>query len=317
MIILEGPDSSGKSTFVDECKKKGISITKPYYPKKNQLKYYLLSGPLYANKWLERYYPSEMIYPRIKKGRNQMETWNQYLIEASYAPFNPVLIYFRPPIDDILKNISKRGDYYISPEEIRSLVSEYDKFMKRSTFKVIEHDFNKNSVDETIESVKKYKGSVKTYRAKEPEDLYLCAGDCLSLNNIMFVGEEPSNESIGNGFIRPFISDKGSSAFFHECLYEAGLYNKTMPYFTNFFKFSSHEESALKYNSQVFLKELSDLKPRTIIALGNKVYDILSKLSENMDISLLKLEHPAYIKRFGSKDKKIDYIESIKKIIIY
>ena len=318
MVIFDGPDASGKSTLIKDLRSQGFQIHKPYYPSTNQLKYYLLSGPLYQNLWLERYYPSEMVYPRVKPGRPIMEEYKQYLIEASLAPFNPVHVYIRPRADVIMDNLKDRGDDYITPGDVDKMVSEYDAFMLRSLFPVITYDYKKDSVSELL---KKITLARKTNQIPKPAPFYpnvLSAGDNKTPNNIMFVGEEPSATSLGQGFLRPFISDSGSSLLLHECLYEAGVYGDGMPYFTNFFKFTSHEQSAVRANSESLDAEIQKAQPSKIICLGQKTYDHVKAIIDHSFLGsrypqVIKLNHPSYIKRFGGKE---EYIQQIKNAII-
>ncbi len=318
MVIIDGPDGGGKSTFIKYLRDNfDQKIIKPYYPKVNQLRYYLQSGPLYQYKWLERYYPSEMVYPRAMPDRTQMENYKQFIIEASIMPFNPAIIYLRPPIDDIKENVLKtRGDDYVKEEDqIEKIVWEYDKFMERTRLPVFKYDYTKDDIDLVYDNI-----TADNFGEKydfEPYPLDLLAGDPYPPKpGLMIIGEEPSNKSLGQGFLRPFISDTGSSLFLHECLYEAGVYRKEMPYFTNFYKFSSDEVDAKEQNIETFYEEVQKIRPRRIICLGKNIYDEIKKLSLK-SYNIKGIEHPSYISRFmsGKEGKKI-YIDKIIKAIL-
>ena len=118
----------------------------------------------------------------------------------------------------------------------------------------------------------------------------------------MFIGEDPSDKSVGEGYIRAFISDKGSSAFLHEILYKAGVYDKEMPYFTNWGKGLDNDEDKLK----ILEKEIEYLNPRKIIVLDKKIH---SKIGQGE-----YLEHPACVKRFHSQNHQW-YIDKIKNLL--
>ena len=323
MQIIEGPDAVGKSTFINYLRKEGIMVSKPYYPKENQLRYYLHTSVLYGNQWLERYYPSEMIYPRVKKGREQMGNYKQFMIEAAVYPFSPVIIYLRPPLEIIKDNIKSRGDDYIkTDEEIEKMVWEYDKFMERTTVPVIKYNYLEDDKSEIIKEAKKieYRGTRKNpwTQGIDPDKLFFPAS--LRSGNpyakLMIIGEEPSNSAVGQGFIRPFINDSGSSLFFHECLYEAGIYKKYgMPYFTNFYKFSSHEIESSNRNKEILIHEIASINPFKIIILGDKLIDIFNEISGDplypLSLSsgnIITMDHP---KSSQSNIYKKDYIYNL------
>jgi len=301
MIIIEGPDGAGKSTLVNYIRRElGSPVVKPYYPKKNQLSYYLHSGPLYEGYYLERYYLSEVVYPRFKLNRDPMQDWKQFQIEAGLYQYAPVIFYLRPSRETILENINTRGDDYISEDEIDRMLVEYDAAIERSHLPSVTYDYKKDDLDEKlIEARFEHKSNQKI---TEFFHQYLSAGNCLGEDGIMFIGDEPSDKSVGEGFIRAFLSDKGSSAFLHKTLTDAGVYEQEMPYFTNFGKgFDNDDDKLIAIN-----REIDKLKPRHIICLGKEIHE---KVGQGDYI-----EHPAYVKRFHSKDHKF-YTEKIKQLV--
>lgn len=315
MVIFDGPDGTGKSTLLKDLKSRGHVISKPYYPSKNQLRYYLQTGSIYQGSWLERYYPSEVVYPRIKEGRDVLSDAKQFLIEASLMPYNPIIVYVRPPRKNIKQNIKFRGDDYIQASEIDRMIDEYDLFMKRTLIPVIKYDYTVETPEDLLYRIEDAIKWLKLRRRIPAE--YLHAGNPFDTDNIMIIGDEPSPTSVGNGFILPFISDTGSSLFLHECLTEAGFYDDQMPYFTNFYKFTSHEVKAKEMNQKVLLDEIERMQPKKIICLGNSVLENLSEsvsqkyITQN-EIEITKVPHPSFIKRFGGREK---YITDLKNVL--
>ena len=302
MIIIEGPDNSGKSTLVDYIRKHSkIGLLKPFYPKKNQLNYYLHSPAHYANYYLERYYISELVYPQFKPNRVQMEPWHQYLIEAGLMPFSPIILYVRPSKETILENMNIRGDDYIKLEEVDQMVHFYDEIIENSYLPSFNYDYKGNNLKEILNVVESLH-ELKQYRALRLQK-YLSAGTYDALSPIMFIGEMPSDHSIGQGFIRAFISNTGSSEFFHKCLYDAGYYpNEMMPYFTNWNKCENNDT----LNLRMLNDEIAIVNPRKIVCLGE---EIRKKAGVGETIF-----HPSYIKRFGMKGYE-SYIQDLKNLL--
>jgi thymidylate kinase len=301
MIIIEGPDGAGKTTLVQYIKaKNGHAVVKPYYPKKNQLSYYLHSGALYKGYFLERYYLSEVVYPRFKLNREPMEDWKQHQIEASLLHYAPVIFYLRPDRETIIKNINTRGDDYISEDEVDRMLVEYDAAIERSHIPIVRYDYTKDDVEAKLQEAIDI--HVENNESAEYMHQWLSSGNTLYEEGIMFVGEDPSDKSVGEGFIRAFMSDKGSSAFLHQSLTKAGVYENEMPYFTNWGKGFDNDEDKLDALKQ----EIDMVKPRVVICLGKEIRD---KAQQEVWI-----EHPSYVKRFHSKDHEW-YINKIKELV--
>jgi energy-coupling factor transporter ATP-binding protein EcfA2 len=299
MIVIDGPDGSGKSTLVEYIKKNSsLELVKPFYPKQDQLSYYLHSPAHYAPFYLERYYTSELVYPQFKEGRDKMQPWHHYLIEAGMMPFAPVILYLRPDRETILNNLQIRGDDYIHLEEIDQMLYFYDEVMENTYFPVFTYNYKENNINTLLELVE---STHKSRQEKaQPLQKFLSSGNYYEEGCIMFVGDMPSNYSIGKGFIRAFISNTGSSEYFHRCLFDAGIYpTNQMPYFTNWNKCEGND----KLNMKALDEELLIVKPRKVIFLGES---IRKKAAMGEFIS-----HPAYIKRFKPTQYK-EYLQEIK-----
>lgn len=301
MIIIEGPDAAGKTTLVkwirDNTK---MGVMKPFYPKVNQLSYYLHTPAHYSGHFLERYYLSEFVYPRFKKNRVAMEEWKQFIMEAAIMPYAPVILYLRPEKETIIENLRTRGDDYISEDEVDDMLKWYDWAVERSHIPHVKFDFKKDDMEEVLEKVMDI--HIENDWDCNNHRYFLSSGNLNSTDGIMFIGEDPSDKSVGEGYIRAFISDKGSSAFLHEVLYKAGVYDKEMPYFTNWGKGLDNDEDKLA----ILKNEIEYLNPRKIICLDKKIY---KKVGQGE-----YLEHPAYVNRFHSKDHQW-YIDKIKELI--
>ena len=306
MIIIEGPDNAGKSTLVDFIRHHSkLGLIKTFYPKQNQLSYYIHTPAQYANFYLERYYISELVYPEFKPGRAKMKPWHQYLIEAGLMPFAPVILYVRPSRDTIIENMKRRGDDYVSLDEVDLMLDTYDRKIENSYVPNFKFDYKEiKSYPETqdfLDFLENHHLFLQSEASRYQK--FLSSGDWNAPSPIMFIGDMPSKQSIGNGFIRAFSSPTGSSEFLHECLYKAGCYpDHLMPYFTNWNKCEDND----RLNAKMLEEELKLVNPRAIVCLGE---EIRKKVGEGETI-----HHPSYIKRFKSKDYEF-YIDDIKRIL--
>mgnify|MGYP001350063180 CR=1 FL=1 len=301
MIIIEGPDGAGKSTLVQYIKKETtFGVLKPYYPKVNQLAYYLHTPPMYYGYFLERYYLSELAYPQFKGDREVMVPWGQFQIEAAMLPYAPVIFYLRPDRETIIRNIKTRGDDYVDENDVDRMLQVYDSIVEKSFLPVVRYDFEKDDVALKIEEAVNKHITADSYCI----DLrgYLYTGS-VKRDGIMIIGDEPSDKSVGNGYIKGFLSDKGSSAFLHRALYEAGIYEHTMPYFTNWGKGFDNDEDRMR----ALKEEIDAIQPRKIITMGKDV-------TQKTGIGGGELEHPSYVKRFSSTNYQW-YIDKIKNLM--
>lgn len=262
MIIIEGGDCTGKSTLVKYIKEKTeLRVIKPYFPKINQLSYYLHTPSMYSGSFLERYYLSELAYPQFKTGRNIMPPWAQFQIESAILPFSPVIIYLRPKKETIIKNLNNRGDDYITSNDIDLMLHFYDELIKKTFIPVINYDFEEDNISEKIDEALYRHHYMKAKAYELMPNLYTGS---IEKNGIMIIGNNPSQEDIGNGYIRAFSSNSDNSSFIHKTLWDAGVYNNSMPYFTNWGKGFDNEDDSIRS----FMREIEILNPRKIISFG-------------------------------------------------
>jgi hypothetical protein len=241
---------------------------------------------------------SELVYPQFKEGRDQMQPWHQYLIEAGLMPFAPIILYLRPSKETILENIHVRGDDYVNIEEIDQMIYFYDTVMENTYVPVFTYNYKQDKLDTILKVVE----DVHKMRQEKAQKLqkFMSSGNYYEEGCIMFVGDIPSNYSIGKGFIRAFISNTGSSEYFHRCLFDAGVYpTNQMPYFTNWNKFEGND----KLNMKALDEEILIVKPRKIIFLG----ETIRKKAQKGEF----IYHPAYVKRFKLIQYK-EYLQEIK-----
>jgi len=167
IFIIEGFDTSGKSTVVDALSKEFPSLVmkNTYRPLNSDTegreKIKKIYIQMIAQIWgteshryfiLDRFYPSEMVYS-IKRGYEAMndpyfeslESWLKVEGEA-------YLIYCNPGKETIKERLKEHTDSFIKPEDI-SLLERYDAFYEKCTLNKLKVDTTKPT-KEIIEQIK-------------------------------------------------------------------------------------------------------------------------------------------------------------------
>ena len=132
----------------------------------------------------------------------------------------------------------------------------YDDGMENTYVPVFIYEYKQNNLD-TIWGLVENVHDQRKQRAQKLQKFF-SAGNYYEEDCVMFVGEMPSNYSIGKGFIRSFVSNTGSSEYFHRCLFDAGIYpTKQMPLITPLIhKYNTVDAEPLVYVIWAYLADL-------------------------------------------------------------
>lgn len=152
-IIVEGVDCSGKSTFIDELMKNtenSFHIRRSDRPKTNQtteigrLKrsfkivrdlYKQVIQPNQGHLIVERYYPSELVYSKVKRG---YEAFNDKFYSSfegelkSLFEGDLIIIHVFQELKILQQRLLVRGDDYINEEDLSELNTRYIEFLERT-----------------------------------------------------------------------------------------------------------------------------------------------------------------------------------------
>ncbi len=168
VFIVEGCDLSGKSTLTNALIKEfpGIMMkitARPQSKDRGQiitLKKYYHSVLDYINRFyqsktivLDRFFPSEMVYSKVKRGYEGFADEDYKDMEKVLNHRNHILIYCDPGKETIFERLKARGDDYINESDISALLDRYEKFFKYTTLKKLRLD-TKKSVETLIEEIK-------------------------------------------------------------------------------------------------------------------------------------------------------------------
>lgn len=166
VIIIEGPDKSGKTTLTDALIKKfpGVLVKITDRPRdassqqKNKIKkHYRSILNMIAHSIgfrfiiLDRFFPSEMVYS-IKRGYDAMNDPELIQMENMLKGGEHLLVFCNPGEETITERIRKEKDDYVTEEENILMLGRYKKYYERSPLNKIEVDTNR-SVDSMLKLI--------------------------------------------------------------------------------------------------------------------------------------------------------------------
>lgn len=135
LIILEGPDGSGKTTLATKISKQtGYPILHFAQPKTDEEKqgmfdeYYKLARKNYTkNVILDRCWYSEMVYGPIMRDKSYITYPQMYLLEQQLCKHGAMLIYCTAHMSTLWDRCQARGESYVLAwETFRSICKEFD-----------------------------------------------------------------------------------------------------------------------------------------------------------------------------------------------
>lgn len=168
VMIVEGPDLSGKSTLVDALVKEypGIMLKVTKRPvSKNKMdiigfKKYLYSALDYVNHnrqtkiiIFDRFFPSEMVYSMVKRGYEAYHDRDYVDMERVIKAREHLYIYCCPGIDSLTERYKSRGDEHVTPDDLLPLVERYDRFYDQTRMNKIKLDTTQ-PIEQLLEQIK-------------------------------------------------------------------------------------------------------------------------------------------------------------------
>ena len=289
MIIIEGPDNSGKTTLINSLRKQGLNnIVTTYHPKDNAINFYINTSSVYQNLIVERHYLSELVYSSFKKDRTKYSSYFQYIIESSILSYFPIILYLRPPIEEIYKNFKKEGDPYINESEIEHMVKLYDEIMNKSVLSVIKYDYTQDNLNKIFTKVLNEHNNLRNKAIRFHQ--FLSSGDYRNQNSLMIIKESIELSDINNLKIKPYSNHDVETMIFFNRLNSFGfLDKKIIPYITTYnkgYKYENEMNNAIK-------QEINLLKPKHLLVDSIKLLDKIpnSKLFSVELLDKLKNEY--------------------------
>lgn len=284
LIILEGPDGGGKSTLAaalaDEFKARVIHHG-PYLGERRIAHHYLRSvyRALYGNQTIimDRSWVSEPIYgAAMRGGANRISVHERRILERLALRADAVVLNVRPTFATCEKVWrSRRGEEYVNrAETLKAVYAGYFNLDKNeSALPIIRYNREAATVN----------GVVTMLRAlpKSPPPDEVPGIGRYRKGVTLLVGEKMGGEPLRRDL--PFIGRSGCSPWLSELLDEHGVLESSL-YWVN----------AFYLGVSTNLSFIEDLKPKTVIALGQTAR---FRLLESQH-PFLFLPHPQFWKRF-------------------
>jgi predicted ATPase len=281
VIILEGPDGSGKTTLANHL----VNCYGFKYEHEKQPKATWTSRDLFSHYVqtlyraqrarqpvvLDRHYLGETIYGPVMRNRSLLTAGQVILIERLVRAGGTRVIVCLPPWGTVVANWqAKQCDYVTQPEKLRDI---YERYL---------HEFT-SSHDQLLESYDYTRGHeiMLSSRLKLPPGVI---GSPTA--DVLLVGERVNTNLTSTDWA--FFAETGSSGFLNQTIIRAGLTEDRIALVN---AFPPHE-----HDSKNLVDIITHLpKLRHIIALGKTT----ARACENQGIKHTTLPHPSYVKRFN------------------
>lgn len=301
MIIIEGPNNSGKTTLA----KKLARILNYHHvhegpPPQNiePLKYYAEKALTRSLRTvLDRFHLGNCVYPHLKPGRKPFKTWEQHLIERILLAKGALLLCCSANIDFLRKKHDELNENFIKKDQIQQEIKLFETTIQKTILPMISMPLYHNN--RFIEYVLSFYDSL--CRRSAAMSSYECSGNIYG-GKIMLVGNQYGDGSyIGTSRKQAFAYHSNSSAYLHQVL-ELTKLNQQDFYITNAIKTSNDF-----VNKEMVHNENAAIKPGIVIALGKKAADLLKRCNIRHEL----IPHPQYYLRF-KHDKILEYAKLIK-----
>lgn len=166
VLIFEGCDASGKTTIQDILKEiiRHAFVVHTSAPTKGNSKEYfynllnklvefsdILNQPLF----FDRFHIGELVYGSIFRPEtiDRMVEEKMYQLEAELLKQDARIIYVTASPEVIARRIQERGDWYITTNDVQSILDRYEKALQKSKLPIYRLDTTANYTLEDIKNL--------------------------------------------------------------------------------------------------------------------------------------------------------------------
>lgn len=170
LVILEGPDGGGKSTLCRMLVEQYGAKTEKFvrHPDPEEMRRSVVSTMLRLAKnppkkltvYDRWYYPSDVVNEPVYTGNESILAGEMLSgsIEKALNHLGAVLVYVYASKEVLKRRYESRGDEYVNREDIMWLADEYERFMNRTTLRVIRVDTSECSPQTSLNNLVKELG---------------------------------------------------------------------------------------------------------------------------------------------------------------
>jgi len=295
VIILEGPDGSGKTTLARELEKGGFKYEHegPTPDNVNAFKYYLRTLLIALDQEqpvvFDRFHLGAWVYGPLLRNRVELTDDELTLLDRLMLSRDVRLILCLPGLDRARRNwaFNRKNELFSDAEIFKK---SYQKFAS----------LKRRYINKKPRVVPWSWHVIHAFLTEFQELPALPAGVVGSLKGrYLFIGEQAMT-----GYPDlPFMTPENSSGFLNRALREAG-FNERDLILANALNAEGDSNRELIYHL------VSSLRPLKVIALGKVAYDLVR------DVAPMRLvrhvPHPQYMKRFGGTSGFINYVKFLK-----
>ena len=299
MLMVEGPDGTGKTTLVEQLVKRGYRRHHHHHrdfdPQLTAFAYYtkLLLAARDEKTVFDRLYPSEYVYGPVMRGSRRITLEQLRLLNRLFFSLGGHVIFCDTDSRAILRNWQTRQgqEYLDGQQKLRDVVIGYRQLSTEefTAYNQTVYDYQSEFGQWFINEIRGREVPYCSVGTKLP------AGVIGSpLNKFLFVGERSSEE-----IDLAFYSDRQSAHFLNECLWDAG-YKEHELAFTN---------ALTPGVTQRNIYAIWQVKPdQVVITLGK----VAAQTAVDQAVPHLEAPHPQYIKRFHLKERS-NYVELLNR----
>lgn len=302
IIILEGIDRAGKTTLAKElCRRLKLKYIKVSNPKGDPYEEYLnLILNVKVPTLFDRLHLGELVYGPVLRGKSQLDTKKFRNLEFLLKQRGAVIVYAHNSYEFIKQKFIEDHETFLNAEKIKQVQRLYEKKINSSILPV-----NRYKIGDGYNNITSWaklhlnramnKTCLKTRVIGSRLPTILLIGEINNVNNTRYQQ-------------LPFDFGPASNYLFNRLLKKVDR-DLDVTAITNAFK--AHLKQGMLYQLNLLKKEVKELKPKIIVALGNTAYNF-SKAAVGKDYDIIKIPHPQYLSRFKHNSSK--YVKVLKEI---